>query len=367
MTNDVGARPAPGAPSRQQGTDITPAQRRCWWRESFPVAARRRASHARRSLLPILAFLTACDNVQWGGSDIEVVPPPPVVSVDPGETDEETATEFGLPRGPVLFHLRKTEQGTQLVPVGELSGDSLRTLRRPDDLPAEVFEARFRETVTPQGAQFRVFLRGASVGTFVVQGAGPVTACGVPTALGNVTVVAAAAHGQQFLAFREGLSPEVRGEYSPPQITGSIRTYSSIVAEKLILQAGLPRPRSWAGAQRDLQPVEVMPGGHPEMVATYLVGDSLARGPAQPEGYSVFYLADYETARGYNPVYSEVHDYRRVGKIAPRLVDYLNWDGDPGTEVLVENFSRTDRWYSVVSLQSNRWRKVWEGGRCPQP
>ena len=46
--------------------------------------------------------------------------------------------------------------------------------------------------------------------------------------------------------------PAVRGEFSPPQITGSIRTYSAIVAERLILQAGLPRPRSWPGAQRDL-------------------------------------------------------------------------------------------------------------------
>lgn len=365
MTKNQGIRSEVRTQPREQGTDPSDAQSQRWEREPFPVEPWARARFAGRGLLlPILALLSACDNVQWGGSDIEIVPPPPVASAEPTETDEATASEFGLPRGPVLFHIRKTAQGTQLVPVGELSGDSMRTLRRPEDIPAQTFEARFRETVIPTGAQFRVFLRGAAVGTFVAQSAGPVTPCGVPTAMGNVTVVAAAADAQQFLAFREGLSPDAPGEYGPPQITGSIRTFASIVAEKLILQAGLPRPRSWTGAQRDMQAVEVMQGGHPEMVATYLVGDSLAQGPAEPDGYSVFYLADYETARGYNPVYSEVHDYRRSGKIAPRLVDYLNWDGDPGTEVLLENLGRNDRWYSVISLQGNRWRKAWEGGRC---
>src|SRR3712207_7536225 len=52
------------------------------------------------------------------------------------------------------------------------------------------------------------------------------------------------------------LSPSVRGEYLPPQVNGSIRTYASITAEKLILQNGLPRPRSWQGAQRDLQAID---------------------------------------------------------------------------------------------------------------
>ena len=94
------------------------------------------------------------------------------------------------------------------------------------------------------------------------------------------------------------------------------------------------------GAQRDLEAIELTGGGHPEMVATYLVGDSLAVGPGDPQGYSVFYVADYETARGYSPVYTEVHDYRSDGKLAPRLVDYLNWDEQEGPEILLEVFRR---------------------------
>jgi len=206
--------------------------------------------------------------VQWGGTDIEIVPPPPSASMTPIAPDEQVFAEVGLPRGSVLFHLVQGEQGSRLIPVAEVSGDSLRTLRRPAGVAPAAFESRFVETVIPPGAQFDIFRRGARVGTFVVQGPGEVTACGVPTARGSATLVAAAADVSEFLAFRQGLSPAVRGEYSPPQINGSIRTYASIVAERLILQAGLPRPRSWQGAQKDLQAVEIAQGGNPEMAPT---------------------------------------------------------------------------------------------------
>ncbi|CAN5632746.1 hypothetical protein BH23GEM6_BH23GEM6_04270 [soil metagenome] len=312
----------------------------------------------------ILTAAPACDNVIWGGADIEIVPPPPAASMTPVPTDERVFAEYGLPRGQVIFHIVPSDQGSRLIPIGEISGDSVRTIRRPAGVAPEAYEGRFRDAVIPIGAQFDVFRRGARVGTFVAQRPGPVTQCGVPTVLGNTTVVAAASDIDQFISFRQGLAPAARGEFSPPQITGSIRTYASIIAERLILQNGLPRPRSWTGAQRDMQAVEIAAGGHPEMAATYLVGDSLAVGPADPQGYSVFYIADFETRRGYQPVYQEVHDYRQGGKAAPRLVDYLNWDGEGGEEILIEVFGTDQRWYEAISERNGRWTKIWEGERC---
>jgi hypothetical protein len=219
--------------------------------------------------------------------------------------------------------------------------------------------------VLPVGSQFDVFRRGARVGTFVAQGEGPVTQCGVPTVIGNTTVVAAAVEATEYIAFRQGLAPPTRGEFSPPQVTGPIRTYASIVAERLILQAGLPRPRSWEGAQRDLVPLQIVDGGHPEMAATYLVGDDLAVGPpGAAEGYSVFYLADYETQRGYMPIYQEVRDYRSAGKAAPRIVDYVNWTEQEAPEIVVQVFGRDQSWYQVISNRGGEWAKIWEGQPC---
>lgn len=323
----------------------------------------RRRLSASPLLLLIVTALSACDNVIWGGADIQIVPPPPAMAASL-EPDAQTYAEFGLPTGPLVFHLVQYEGGSRLTPVAEIAGDSIRSLRRPANVSQEAYETRFRDTVLPIGAQFEVYRRGARVGTFVAQSNGPITQCGIPTVDGNTTVVAAAADARDFLAYRQGLSPSVRGDYLPPQVTGPIRTYASIVAEKLILQAGLPRPRSWAGAQRDLQPVEVLPGGHPEMVATYLVGDQLAVGPGDTAGYSIFYLADYETQRGYNAVYSEARDYRVTGKAAPRLVDYLDWDEVEGAELLIQVFGRTDEWYEVIGLRDGSWGKVWEGAGC---
>lgn len=314
-------------------------------------------------LLIALAF-SGCDSVIWGGADVQIVPPPPPASSIEIEADATVFAEFGLPTGPVLFHLKEGEGGTQLIPIAEVGVGAIRAIRRPAGVSPQAFEDRFRQTVLPIGAQFEVFRRGSRVGTFVAQANGPVTACGVPTVTGNVTVVAAAVDAGEYLGFRQGLSPAVRGEFSPPQITGSIRTYASIVAERLILAVGLPRPRTWPGAQRDLQAIEILPGGHPEMAATYLVGDDLAVGPGNPEGYSVFYIADFETRRGYMPVYSEVHDYRATGKAAPRLVDYVDLDEQEAPELIMEVYGTAQSWYDVIGLRNGQWTKILEGAPC---
>ncbi|HEX2093198.1 MAG TPA: hypothetical protein VHG28_12385 [Longimicrobiaceae bacterium] len=318
------------------------------------------------AVLLILTALPGCDNVDWGGADVQVVPPPPPGGTREIEPDAQTFAELGLPSGTVLFHVVREGQSARVIPVAEVSGDSLRTLRRPAGVSPQAYETRFREAVLEPGAQLQLFRNAAPVGTLTLTAAGPVTPCGIPTAAGNLTTVAAAADVPEFLGFRQGLAPQVRGEYAPPQINGSIRTYASIVAERLVLQNGLPRPRSWQGAQRNLQAVEVVRGGNPEMAATYLVGDQLAVGPGEPEGYSVFYIAGYETRSGYTPFYQEVRDYRRTGKAAPRLVDYLDWNSSARQDVLVQVYGPNESWYEAVSQdrREGRWIRVWEGPRC---
>lgn len=326
-----------------------------------------RSTHrfARGASLLILTALSACDNVKWGGAEVQLVPPPPAGGAQGVSEDAQTYADLGLPSGTVVFHVVKGPGGARVIPVAEVSGDSLRTLRRPAGVSPEAYEGRFRQAVLENGSQLELFRRGAAVGTLQIQQQGGVTPCGVPTAVGVATTVASAADVNEFLAFRRGLAPDVLGQYSPPQVTGSMRTFASIVAERLVLQNGLPRPRSWPGAQRDLQPIEVMGGGTPEMAATYLVGDSLAVGPGEPDGYSVFYAASYETRTGYTPFYTEVRDYRRTGKAAPRLVDYLNWNGRGGPEILVQVLGPDQSWYEVISMdRGGKWQKVWEAQPC---
>lgn len=328
------------------------------------------ASRALRVAAPlILTALAACDNVEWGGAAVAVAPPPPPGAGDAPIPEPGAVAGLGLPTGRVLFHVVRggTGREARLIPVAEMSGDSLRTLRRPAGVSPEAYEARFRQAVLEEGSQFTLFRRGAEVGTFTVDGAGAITACGVPTATGQANTVAAAAAEGDFLAFRRGLGPEVVGEYAPPQVDGTMQRYASLLAERLVLQNGLQRPRSWPGAQRDLQALNAIRGGHNEMAATYLVGDNLGIGPAEPDGWSVFYVADYAQRQGYTPVYTEVRDYSETGKGAPQVVDHLNWNGAGGAEILVQVFGQRESWYEAISRDQGTWRKAWEAGRCQEP
>jgi hypothetical protein len=313
----------------------------------------------------ILTALSACEKVQWGGAEVRVVKPPPpegAAATTPTAVDQ---TDLGLPRGTVLFHVVRSQGQDRIVPVGEVSGDSLRSLSRPAGVSPQAYEQRFRQAVLPPNAQFTLFRRGAAVGTFTLAGPGGLTSCGVPVGTGQATTVAAAAADQEFLAFRKGLEPAVVGEFSPPQIDGPIRRYAPLVAERQVLASGLPRPGSWPRSQRDLQALDLVRGGNPEMATTFLSGDNLAVGAGEKEGWSVFYVAAYEQRTGYNPIYSEVTDYRRAAKRAPKAVDYLNWNGKGANELLVQVFGPTDSWYEAISSDRNKgWQKVWEGKAC---
>ena len=318
--------------------------------------------------LLILTAQAACDNVDFGRAEVRIVKPPPPEGVRPEAValEEEGGPSLGLPRGSVLFHVARDSTGAaRITPVAEVSGDSLRTLQRPAGVSPQAYEQRFRQAVLQPNTQFALFRRGAPVGTFTLSANAPLTPCGVPTGAGQIATVAAAAAENEFLAFRRGLEPQVRGEFPALQIDGLIRRYSAIVAERLVLQNGLPRPRSWTGAQRDVQALDAVRGGNQEMSATFLSGDNLGVGPAQPDGYSVFYIAGYETRTGYTPFYSEVRDYRRVPKGAPKVVDYLDWNGQGGSEILVQVFGASQSTYEVISQdRGGRWAKVWESRTC---
>jgi hypothetical protein len=319
----------------------------------------------RAAAVMILTALSACDNLQWGGAEVRFVKPPPPEGAGEVTPTPEDAPNLGLPRGTVLFHVIRAQNQDRIVPVGEVSGDSIRTLERPAGVSPQAYEQRFRQAVLPPNTQFVLFRRGAAVGTFTLRADGPSTSCGVPTGLGQVAAVAAAAADQEFIAFRRGLEPQVVGEFSPPQVTGPIRRYAPLVTERLVLQNGMPRPGSWTRAQRDIQSVDFVPGGNPEMATTFLSGDELTVGPPNPDGWSVFYIASYEQRTGYTPVYSEVHDYRKAPKVAPKLVDHLNWNGRGGSDLLVQMFGPKDSWYSVISRDKGaKWDKVWEGRGC---
>ena len=69
-----------------------------------------------------LIVSSGCDNVQWGGADIAVIPPPPKgVSQTVGGVSVEGEH---MPQGPVLFFVTPAGTGATIVPIAEIDGDA---------------------------------------------------------------------------------------------------------------------------------------------------------------------------------------------------------------------------------------------------
>ncbi|MSR35718.1 MAG: hypothetical protein EXR95_03595, partial [Gemmatimonadetes bacterium] len=79
-------------------------------------------------MLGIVISATACDNVDWGGLSMHLVPPPAArigAGSDTAQVSEEDGS-FTLPKGPVLYMGRRDSTGVHLVPVAEIAGDSMK-------------------------------------------------------------------------------------------------------------------------------------------------------------------------------------------------------------------------------------------------
>jgi hypothetical protein len=156
----------------------------------------------RRHLLAIAGILTGatgCDNVAWGGADVELRPPPtaaPDSTAGATAGSDSPAAEPAPPTGPVLLAgTREGARGTFVV-VGEVDGDAL----QPPDASPEGVERVQR--IAAVGSRWTLFAEGVRVGTFLADAAGQASEyCSVrPTLSGTVELVPTAGEAERFLA-----------------------------------------------------------------------------------------------------------------------------------------------------------------------
>lgn len=312
--------------------------------------------------LLIAASLTACDNIQWGGADVVVVPPPPHVS-DLTESDSVPGAER-LPEGPILYHVRPTPGGyAELTPIAEVAGDTLLPLRAASDWQA--FGERFVAEHLREGAEFTLFRNGARAGTFVVQSTVMPDAGScppVPRATGILELTAAGATQPEFLAMARGHAPAAG--YEPPVAMAPdqrARVLAPILAERVIRARGAMLPNDWQRATAQIHPFPVGDGGEVGFAATFLVGDTLGPG-ADDQGQSTFFVA-LPAATGYDTAYVRFTDYPASGKAAPRVVDFFDWNRDGRAGLVLQVYGTNGAWYEAVAEVGGEWRRVFDG-RC---
>ena len=309
--------------------------------------------------LGILISTAACDNVEWGGVQLRLMPPPESAESAADSTEAEDEGGFSLPVQPVLYLATRDSTGLALVPVGEITRDSIRPF--PDEDEAPGYRAAFARERMSAGSRFTLFSAGARVGTFTVAAVGTDDSfCSArPRATGHVELVPAAAAATRFLALPENVTAE-RGydPYQPTETDRAQRAAGIDLAAALIPQIGATWPTSMIDSRADIMAFPLATGGA-GVTTTFVFRDQAFVQPATPTSYSLFLLAT-GTGEQYSNAYAWYREAGREGKGVPIYFQHLDWDGDGETEVLLDVRGERSRWNAAIENAGGEWRRTFE-------
>lgn len=328
-----------------------------------PELMKRFQTISRAAAVLIVMLLSGCDNVQWGGVDLAFVPPPPKGNADAGEVDTDIENATRMPAGPVLYHVHLTRSGTPvLLPIAEVSGDSLRSLDSED---WELFGARFIGQFLRDGSEFTLFRQGQRVGTFVVRDAAlpePGVCPRLPRAVGTLELAQRgdSIRPTEYLAMAKADAPDEN-----PRIRGGLpvsrgmQVIAPILAERLLRSRGAQLPGNWRAAMAQLVPFPLPDTPEPGFATTFLVGDQMGTGPYESTvAYSVFFVGVPKAQVGYDTAHVSFRDFPTQGKAIPRIVDYLDWDRDEQVELLLEIYGTNSSNFAAVAKVGDKWQRI---------
>jgi hypothetical protein len=314
----------------------------------------------------MLAATASCDNVDWGGADVAIVPPPPRADALPASADDLAGDP--LPEGPLLFYVVPAPGGATMIPIGEISGDTLAPLRGTKN-PA-MYASRLVAAHMRRGGEFVLYRRGTRVGNFIVQestlpAAGACPA--LPTARGTLELSASAQQIPEYLAISKVSAPEM-GRNIPftTEPTRNMQVIAPILAERMIRARQAELPGNWQRAMAQLQPFPIANSRDAGFTATFLVGDELRVG-SDNLGYSVFFIGEPGAQFGYDTTFVNFANYPQSGKTAPRVVDFLDWNRDGQVDLLLQVYGISGSWFEAVSKNAQgQWRRSFRD-KCDKP
>ena len=302
------------------------------------------------TLAVIVTGLSACDNVEWGGSLVSLQPPPPVLDADgnPTNRDEDEVVLPPLPEGALLLVGTRDSARATLAVVGEIRGDIVVPLASEDDAPG--YGDYVAGALLTPGTEFMLFAAGARVGRMIASETGVDTRfCQPrPTVSGVVEMIPTALDATRFLALpmdRAG----VRG-FAPVETyddTYEQRAASIDMAASAIREVGARMPPALVPARADLQPIELLGVPGRSIVTTFLHEDQLRVGAPSRNGWSLFMLG-VENEGSIDRTFTWYRSVAESGKGAPELVDHLDWDNDGVAELLLEVYGTDSRWFATV-------------------
>ncbi|MSR22505.1 MAG: hypothetical protein EXR92_03010 [Gemmatimonadetes bacterium] len=317
--------------------------------------------------LVIITAATGCDNVAFGGIQVELRAPPP----PPGSAPVEGALDLTAPLdlGSILYLVERFEDSqASIVPVAVLADRGYRALPDSSQLPGLL--DRFPLGRWEPGTEFTLFAQGVRAGTFITDGTSEVDAstCQArPRAVGRIELRPEAVSQQRFLALTPVDVPSSSGPLTPGLIEDApLRAAATGLAQRLIPEMGVQWPPSIPAIRRDLQPIVLESGGAAGLAVSFVYGDGLVVGPPTRRlAYSLFILAEATPAR-YEPVFAWYQRYDSRGKAFPRFLAAHDAHGIGAPDALLEVFGESARWLAIVGPQEGQWRVLFQDG-CGVP
>lgn len=308
----------------------------------------------------ILTAATGCDNVVWGGSDVQLLPPPSRAEPVTGEVQVSEDAPAPRPEGPVLLAGLRDGPRATLTVVGEILGSSLEELPLPESSPEAA--QRLKELLSP-GSDWVLFSEGARVGRMTADESGiDPSFCGArATVSGVVELVPSAANAERLLA----LPADVARDRPYDEFTTYVHDYDQRVASLNLAGEALPRVGAvWpAGgmlqARSEIKAFQLADETSPFVAATFLYQDQLATTAPGQGAYSLFLMAA-PGAGGFETAYLWYRAVATEGKGAPRFFDHLDWDGDGTAEVLLDVFGVDRRWYAALARRDGSWVRTFQ-------
>ncbi len=274
------------------------------------MASTTRRARAALTVLLLAASAAACD-VKWGGSHVALEHPRS--QRDAEDSAAAAQPPVPLPQPPFVYLVRfETDGGASAVPFARAGATGLESLDWSS--AGTEYRARFDSTFATPGTTLALQLSERRIGTLILTGTRVAVNAACPSvADGRALVAPGQSLPRWAFAVGPGLPDSVPDRVDLPGLDDRMRTFGPILAENLLKDAGVEH--AFLAQRADLQAIPLAPDsagapvGH-GMAATYLIGDTLAGVPPGSESAaSLFFMATFDPARGYVPLWSTVQKY----------------------------------------------------------
>lgn len=314
-------------------------------------------------MVGIVTAAFGCDNVSWGGMSLSLEGPPrDSLESAAGEGGSETIEgPRRLEYGPLLYAGIREGDSALLVPIGELVDGGLHPLPAGEtalQLADQVLEERL-----PAGRTLALYSQGERVGTLHVSTqAGTAIGFCSPRAqvFGRLELLPSASEAQRFLALEEPL--EGNRSFPPfraPTVDRAHRIAAQNLGGQALNELRAPWPAALQDIRQDLQVFQLPNDQGPAVVATFLLRDQLAMGPAPEEAYSLMIIGE-PRGTGWERTYTWFRPVGEEGKGAPRYFSKMDWDGDGEEEILLEVLGADSRWWAALDREQGRWTLMFQ-------